>query len=166
MGADERDLQLAHEHVRVVARIADQRQALVVARDVAVALEQLRRVVAPVQVRRADRPAAVERLEVGARGAHVVQAREVRVRAQRRAVRGQVVRDVLSEERPAGLGLRVALAIAAVAEPSGRADPVQQRLVGDQRGQVEHPPVAPADLDRRVDPLGSQAVSRRHRLAH
>ena len=42
--ADERDLHLAHEDVNVVAGVPDERKPLVVARDVAVVLEQLGRV--------------------------------------------------------------------------------------------------------------------------
>ena len=45
VGLDERDLHLAHEDVDVVARVADEREPLAVARHVAVVLEQLGRVV-------------------------------------------------------------------------------------------------------------------------
>jgi hypothetical protein len=83
VGADERDLHLAHEHVRVVPGIADQPDALLVAWDVAVVLEQLRRIAAAEQVRRPDRPTAVQRLEVPARRAHVGQRGEVHVGARR-----------------------------------------------------------------------------------
>ena len=92
------------------------------------------------------------------------------VRAQRRAVGGDVVRDELAEERPAGGDGRVVgarrLGVGAVAGAAGRADHVQQPLVGRERRQVgEHPPVAPA-VDRRVDdPVRRQAVvAREHRF--
>ena len=125
--------------------------------------QQLGRVVALVEVRAADRAAAVEALEVEARRAEVAQPVLLGVRAQRRAVGGDVVRDELAEERPAGRDGRVVaarrLGLAAVAGAAGRADHVQQRLVGRERRQVgEHPAVAPA-VDRRVDDaVGRQAV--------
>ena len=156
--ADERDLQLAHERVDVVPRVADQRDPLLVARQVAVVLEQLRRIVALVEVRRPSRPASVKGLEVGSRHAHVAQRGQVGVRSQGRAVGGEVVRHVLPEERPARLHVRVLLAVAAVAEAAGRADPVEQLLVDLERRQVEHPPVAPSRRQRRIHALGGQAV--------
>ena len=155
--------------MHVVARVADERYALVVARQVAVAGEQLRRVVTRVHVRRARRAAAVERLEIRARRPHVAERFEVGVRAKRGAVGGQVVRDVLAEERPAGLDARVALAVAAVAQPAGGADAVQERLVGLERGEVEHAPVPPALAERSVHAPGCEAVvpdRRRRRDRH
>ena len=151
-------MQLVDEQVDVVARVADQREALLVARHVVAARpeQQLRRVVALVEVGAADGPAAVEALEVQARRAEVAQPVLLGVRAQRRAVGGDVVRDELADERPAGRDGRVVrvldlLGLGAVAGPAGRADHVQQRLVGRERRQVgEHPAVAAA-VDRRVD---------------
>ena len=158
MRADERHVHLAHEDVDVVARVSHERDSLLIARQVAPVLEQLRRVLAPVQIGRADRAAAVERLEVQPGRAHVAERLDVGVGSQRRPIRGQVVRDVLSEERPARFDERVVLAVAAVAEPAGRAQPVEERLVRVQWRQVEHAPVTAAGLDGRVDALGRQAV--------
>jgi hypothetical protein len=123
VGADEADLHLAHEHVHIVAGVADQGDPVLVAWHVA-GVEQLRRVVAAIEVRRTHRAAAVERLEVGPRRAHVSQGGEVGVGSQRRAVRRQVVGDVLAEERPARLAVGIAVGVAAVAEAAGGADPV------------------------------------------
>jgi hypothetical protein len=53
--ADEGNLHLTHEHMHVVARVADERDPLLVARQVAVVVEQLRRVVAAVEEARAGR---------------------------------------------------------------------------------------------------------------
>ena len=100
--ADEGNLHLAHEDVHVVARVADERCALLVPRHVAVVLEQLCRVVAPVEIGRAGRAASVERLEIRTRRAHVPQRGEIGVLAKRRSIGREVVRDVLAEERPAG----------------------------------------------------------------
>ena len=156
--ADEGHLHLAHERVDVVARVADQGDALLVARQVAVVLEELHGIVAPVEVGGAGRSSAVERLEVGTRGAHVAKRLDVGVGAKRRAVGGEVVGDVLAEERPARFHVRVVLAIPAVAEAAGRAEPVEQRLVGVEARKVEHAPVSAAGRERGVDPLGSEAV--------
>jgi hypothetical protein len=68
------------------------------------------------------------------------------------------VRDVLPEERPAGLDVRVTLAVASVAEPAGRTEPVEQRLVGLERREIEHAPVAAAVADRSVDSFRREAV--------
>ena len=57
--ANERELHLAHEDVHVVARVAHEREAFAVARDVAVVLEQLGGIVALEQIRRAARRVAV-----------------------------------------------------------------------------------------------------------
>ena len=156
--ADERNLHLAHEGVHVVARITDEGDALMVPRQVAVVLEQLRRVVAAVEVRRASRAVAVERLEVRARGARVAQCLEVGVRTQRRSVGGEVMRDVLAEERPTRFDVSRAFAVAAVAETAGRTQLVQQRLVRVQRRQIEHPPVTPARPGRHTDALRRKTV--------
>ena len=102
-------MELVDEQVHVVARVADQREALLVARHVVAARaeQQLRRVVALVEVRAADRAAAVEALEVEPRRAEVAQPTLLGVRAERRAVGGDVVRDELADERPAGRDGRV-----------------------------------------------------------
>ena len=64
---DEGDHHLAGEQVHVVARISDEGDALVVARDVASrgGEQELGRVVFAVQVRRAHRARAVDALQVG-----------------------------------------------------------------------------------------------------
>jgi hypothetical protein len=82
--------------------------------------------------------------------------------AQRRAIGGQVVGDVLAEERPPGLDVRVVLAIVPVAEAADGHELVEQRLVGVERRQVEHSPVAPAFGDRCVDPPGGETVVADH----
>ena len=139
-----------------------QRGALRVARDVAVAGEQLRRVARVVEEGRADRPGAVEALEVGPRRAEVGDRRRVGVRPDGRAVGGDVVGDELPEERPAGRGdAVVAGRVAAVAQAARHSEREQRRLVALERRQVgEGAPVAPADRrDGRVDrPFGSEAV--------
>ena len=160
--ADQAVVQLGDEDVHVVARIAEQRRALRVARHVAIAVEQLRGIARVIEEGRAHRPGAVEALEVGPRRAEVRDRRRVGVRADRRAVGGDVVGDELPEERPAGRrDAVVAGRVAAVAQPARRSEREQRRLVAPERRQVrEGPPVASADRrDGRVDrSFGSKAV--------
>ena len=128
--ADQAVVQLGDEDVHVVARVAEQRGALRVARHVAVAAQQLRRVARVVEEGRADRPGAVEALEVGPRRAEVGDRRRVGVRADGRAVGGDVVGDELPEEGPAGRGgAVVAGRVAAVAQPARGPEREQRRLV-------------------------------------
>ena len=87
--------------------------------------QQLRRIVALVEVRAPDGAAAVEALEVQARRAEVAQRVLLGVRAERRAVGGDVVGDELADERPAGRDGRVVVArrssaSLAVARAAGR----------------------------------------------
>jgi hypothetical protein len=153
VGADERQLHLTHEDVGVVARVAEEGDAFLIARDIPVVLEQLCGVLAAIEIRRAHRTTAVEGLEAGPRGAHVPQREHVGVGAQRRAIRGQVVGDVLAEERPTRLGSRVTVRVASVGEPTDGPDLMQQRLVYFEGGQVEHPPVATSFTERCLDSL-------------
>jgi hypothetical protein len=70
---DEGDGHLAREQLHVVAWIPDERDPLVIAGHVAALgrQQQLGRVVLGVQVRRADRPGAVQTLQVGPRHSEV-----------------------------------------------------------------------------------------------
>ncbi len=49
--------------------------------------------------------------------------------------------DILTEKRPACLDSGILCLIARVAEATGRPDAAQERLVGPECRQVEHPPV-------------------------
>jgi hypothetical protein len=90
----EGDLQAGHEGVHVVASIADERDALLVARHIAAtgAQQQLGRISTVIEVGRADRAASVQRFQIGARRADVAQGFDIGVRSQRRPVRGDIVR--------------------------------------------------------------------------
>jgi hypothetical protein len=68
------------------------------------------------------------------------------------------VGDVLAEERPSRLAVPIVILLAGVAQSAGAADPVQQRLVDLERGEIEHPPVPPGHADRRVYPVRREAV--------
>ena len=83
MRVDEGNLQPGHEGVDIVAGIADQRDTLLVAGKVAAidAEEQFRRIRQIVEIGRADRAAAVERLEIRARRADVAQGIDVGMRS-------------------------------------------------------------------------------------
>ena len=144
-----------------------------IARDVVAAgsEQELRRIVALVEVGAPDGAAAVEALEVQPRRAEVPQRALLGVRAKRRAVGRDVVGDELADERPAGRDGRVVcrpLPRRRSRRTRLRPTPImcRKRLVGRERRQVgEHPAVAPA-VDRRVDdPVRRQAVvARQHRL--
>ena len=95
-------MELGHEEVDVVARVADQRDALGIARDVVrltgvVSADQLRRVFALVEVWTPHRSAAVDALEVDPRCAEVTDRVRVGVMGNGRAVGGDVVRERLPE---------------------------------------------------------------------
>ena len=150
--AQQGDVQGQREQMHVVAGVADQGDALLVARhvDTVRAEQELRRVGEVEQVRRADRAVGVEHLQVEHRGAGVAQRLRADAAADGRSVGGDVVGDELAEERPAsGLG---GVIVAARAQPvegrGGVADPAvatrthQQPGVGAGRVQVrEHPPI-------------------------
>src|ERR1700730_18247638 len=72
---DEDHLEPCHEGVHVVPRVADERDALLVARQIATidAKKQLGKIRLIVKIGRADRAATVQRLEIGSRRAYVAQ---------------------------------------------------------------------------------------------
>jgi len=166
----QRDVQAEREQVNVVAGVADERHALLVARHVvaAGAEQELRRVVEIEQEGRADRAVRVEDLQVELRGAGVEQRLGVDAAGDGRAVRGDVVGDELAEERPAG-GLGGVVAVGGqlvedggrVADPAGAARAYEQRRIRVQRFQLrEHAPVArrpagPVHGARRAEAVGA-----------
>ena len=172
VGLEEGDVELVDEQVNIVAWVADQREPLLVARNVAAsrAEQHLGRVCALVEVGAPGRAATVEALEVETGRSEVPQLAFLRVRQQRRPVGRDVVGDELADERPSrshgGVVGGLCLGIARVARPSGRADHVEEPLVGRERRQTrEHPVVAPP-VDRSVDPATRRqaVVAGRHRL--
>ena len=168
--AGQRHLELVDEQVGVLARVAHQRHRLVVAGQVMAGEQQLRRVVALVQVRVGDRPGAVQALEIGLRRAEVADLRLVGVVRERGAVGGDVVGHVLAEERPARGHARVVVGIvvAAVAPPALDAQRADRRLVPLQPRQVgEQPAIATAVRGRLVDAArrGQAVVTRRRQHA-
>ena len=150
---DEPDLHLAHEDMGVVARVTDEGDSLLIPRQVAAVFQELRGVVSAIHVRRPRRPSAVERFEVRTRDAHVAESPQVGVRANGRAIRGQVMRHVLPEEGPAGLDCGVDFLLA-IAETPECTELREELLVSIERGQVEHPPVSRTCIDGFVDPIG------------
>jgi hypothetical protein len=161
--ADECNLKLAHEQVNVVAWIAEEGDSLLVARHVRTGgpEQQLGGIVLGVQIRRANRPSPVEPLEVRLGRAKVADLRWVGAMPQRRAIGGDVVCDELAEQRPhrrrRGI-LVIGEVNADVAGSSCSPERVQRLLVDVQRREVlEHAAIAAA-IDRRIDPLGRQAV--------
>ena len=129
--ADHRDLHLRNQHVHVLARIADQGGAFLIARQVVVpaavvaAQQQLRRIAPAVQVRLGDRTVAVQAFQVQTRAADVAQQGFVVVVGHRGPVGGDVVRHVLPEHRPSG-GDRARLAAPAGGAVTGTTGATQR----------------------------------------
>ena len=172
VGAQEGDLQLVHEQVAVVARVADQRHALGVAGDVDAALaeQQPGGVVALVEIGRPDRPTAVDGLEVRPRRAVVAQRIGIGPVDERGAIGGDVMGDELAEERPSGLDRGVVAAVglerAAVAGPADNPEPVQAGLLGLERRQgLEQAAIAAAGGRAAGGATGRQAVVANRRVA-
>src|SRR5258707_9280247 len=122
--------------MHVVARVADEGDALTVARqvirraDVVRPVQEAGRIVAVVQK---GRPAArvVHALQVGARRAEVANQAWVGALAQRRTIGGDVMGDELAEQRPAGgtvCGVADEEAGARVEHAAGAAEGVDQVL--------------------------------------
>ena len=141
---DHRHLHLGNQEVHVLSRIADQRDALLVARQVlrkALVIEaeqQLGRIVAAEQVRIARRAIAVQALQVESSAADVAQHRLVIVVGDRRAIGGDVMGDELPEGRPSGRDRARFLpcGVHRVARPAGSTDRMQQGCIDGQVGEV------------------------------
>ena len=128
----------------VLARIAGQGDAFRVAGQVvllarpAPAQQEPGRIVPTVEVGIADRPLAVQDLQIEPCAADVPEQLRVVVARQRRAVGREVVGQVLAEHRPPGgdgAGVRRA-AVRAVAEPTGPADGRHHLRLDRQRRQL------------------------------
>ena len=119
--------------MRVVPRIADDRDAFGIAWYVGVinTEQECRRIVALEQERVTDRAVAVQAFQVQLRRTRVPKRLRVDVALERRPIRGDVVRDELAEDRPAGRllakrGWRVD-DIVAVAQSAGAAECEKKR---------------------------------------
>jgi hypothetical protein len=128
--AEPRQVELRDKDVNVIARIADHRDALTIARKVGLlarvvhAEQQLGGVVALVEERVADRTVAVDAFEVRAWRAEVLGALTGRSACQRAAVGRDVVGDQLAEEGPAGRDVDgVGAAVTPVADAAGTRQP-------------------------------------------
>ena len=152
-------MQLRDDRVLVVARVPDQRPPRVVARQVAVAQQQLRpgRLRVPVvEVGLHDRPGAVDGVEVEARGAEVDQRVRVRLAVEQRR---RVERDVVVDElREVGEPRRDGQVLLQLRPELHRRDEVVERLAARlaRRAVREHAAEAPADraAARRLQPRG------------
>ena len=164
VGVDQRDLQLVDEQMHVVARIADQRHALRVAGHIASvrAGQQQRRIVTLIQVRRSDRPTAIQTFQV--RGGRPVVAHTGRIGAAHewRAISGDVVRDELPQKRPPGRDRRVRAVTGAVANAAGGTQRVQQPLVARETRQPIEQPRVPTAVHRSIEgpSWGKTVISR------
>ena len=160
--ADEQQVQLREDQVLVVARVAGERAALCVARQVVEHVQELHAAVARVgpliQERLVRGARAVDRVEVQARRAEVDQRERVVELLQLRArVERDVVIDELAEVRVARWDVRVVRA--------GMAHRLDERFDRSRaelaRGQLrEHPAEAPAVRRRHVRGLGAARDTR------
>src|SRR5258708_2719853 len=103
---------------------------------------------------------AVEAFEIELRGSRVSQTRGVDVRLERGAVGGDVVGDELAEKRPArgvrAQRRRIRLGVAAVAEPSGAAQRIEELLFRGERREIGKQARVRGRPDWRVDgPAGA-----------
>src|SRR5262249_20664572 len=98
-----REMKLRYEHMRVVARVADQRETLGVPRHITalIAKQTLRRIVPFKEEWMTDRAVTVHTLEIQAGCARILQSQGVDMNMKRRPIGGDVVCDELSEDRPA-----------------------------------------------------------------
>src|SRR5438445_11288802 len=100
MRSNQGDLEARHEGVYIIPWVADERQALLVARQIAASRrkQQFRRISVVVEIGRADRTGSIERLEIGTGGASVSQRIDVAVHAQGGSVGRQRVCQGRAEE--------------------------------------------------------------------
>src|ERR1700693_2747283 len=145
----------------IVTRVADERDALLVARQVAPtnAEEQFDRIVLIEEIGRADWAGAVERLEIGAGCPGVAQGIDVALHAQRRAVGRQVVCEVLAEEGLASLDVALRVACPAVADAAFASKGEQPIVVETSGGWVgKQASITAALRERSIDrAAGGQA---------
>src|SRR5256714_14877975 len=154
MRSTQGDLEARHEGVHIIPWVADERQALLVARKIATSSpeQQFRRICLVVEIGCADRTGSIERLEIGTRGASVSQRIDVAVRAQGRSVGRQIVCQVLAEEGLASFDVALGVTRAPVADaaltPKGK-----QAIVVEARGRQvrEHASIAAALNERSID---------------
>jgi hypothetical protein len=95
-------MHLRDQHVGIVARIADNCDALCVSLHVCFAYtkQELRWVVTLVEERMAGRSIAVQTFKVELRAARIVQFRRIGIRSQDGAVSRNIVSHKLAEDRP------------------------------------------------------------------
>ncbi len=112
VGPDHGHVHLGDQHVRVLTRVAGQGDAFLVTGQVVLLARSARaqqdpgRIGPAVEVRIADRPLAVQELQIQPRAAGVPEQLRVVVVRQRRAVGREVVGQVLAEHRPGPCGRR------------------------------------------------------------
>src|SRR2546428_7594519 len=132
MRMDKGDLESSHERVDVIPRVPGERDALLVARQIAstIGKQQFGWIRLIVKIGRPDRAAAVERLEIRARGANIAQRVDVAVHAQWRPVGGEVMSDVLTEEWLASLDVALGVSLTAIADAAFNPQDEQPLVVG------------------------------------
>ena len=140
------EMQLRHQHVRIVARVADNRDALCVSLQVCSVhtKQELRRVVTLVEERMAGRSVAVEGFKIELRAASIVQFRGIGMGSQNGPVSRYVVSHKLAEDGPTGGGVSQGVGsvidVSAIAETACATERVQELLIGLKRWKFgKHP---------------------------
>src|ERR1700722_4364145 len=141
-------MQLRYEHMRIVARVADNRDALCVSLQVCSVQpkEELCWIAALVEEWMAGRSVAVEAFKIELRAARIVQPRDIGVALQNGPVSRNVVSHKLAEDGPTGRGVTQGIGgvldISAIADTACAAESMQESLIGLKRWQLgKHPSV-------------------------
>src|SRR5580700_8249434 len=132
-------MQLRYEHMRIVARVADNRDALCVSLLVCSVQpkKELCWIVALVEEWMAGRSVAVEAFKIELRTARIVQLRGIGMALQNGPVSRNVVSHKLTEDRPTGGGVTQGIGgvfdISAIADTTCAAESMQELLIGLKR---------------------------------
>ena len=132
---EHREMKLGHQHVRVIARVPNNGDALRVSLDVCSVQpkQELCRIVTLIEERITGRSVAVQVLKVELRASSIAQLRCVRMRSQNGPVSRYIMSHKLAKDRPTGRGVsqRVGsvLDISAIAEAACTTKRVKELLI-------------------------------------
>src|SRR5262245_35136536 len=149
VGLQQREMHLRHQHVRVVPRVADDRDAFAVSRDVCIlnAQQKLRRVITSVEKRMSNRAVAIQTFEIQLRRTRIAQGAWIDVALQRRSIGRDVMGHELPKDRPPGGSVSKRTGsisrVTAITQSTGSTEGGKKRLVRVEPGQFrEHPRVS------------------------
>src|SRR5271154_6934515 len=136
------EMQLRDQHVRIVPRIANDRDAVCIALHVGSfgTEQELRWIVTLVEEWMTGRSVAVQTFKVELRAARVAQFRRIGMAPQNRSVGRNIVSHKLTEDRPSGSGIAQragsVIGIAAIADATCTAERAQELLIRLERWQL------------------------------